>query len=140
MAFPSAAAYVRGKMAKKWTPAEKQELADLVLLLFELSSFRTWEEFASAAGVHPVSISNWQSARSAPEGYNVLRLLRASGALARLQASAALSAEDRNDSRPEARTVQAILSEVRSGFEKLQQQIEGQFEEPGPRRTAGEPA
>lgn len=75
-------------MAKTWSDEEKAELADLVRLLYGIAPVRTWAQFAEIAGVHPVSLSRWQQGKDAPEGYNVLRLLKASGGLDLLRAAA----------------------------------------------------
>lgn len=108
-------------MAKAWTPDEKRELAELVRLLFALSPYRTWDEFAAVAGVSPVSISRWQSALTAPEGYNVLKLLRGSGALEALRAEVTRREKGAQSDRPEdlEAVVTAVTAEVQAGFQKI---------------------
>jgi len=105
-------------VAKKWSDEEKQELAVFVQTLFVLSPFRSWAEFAKVADVHPVSISRWQQGQDAPEGYNLLKLLRASGAFDLLQAAAQQRDKERLHDPPEelAEVAVALLEEIRAGF------------------------
>lgn len=113
-------------MAKKWSDEEKQELASLVQTLYLISPFRSWAEFARVAGVHPVSISRWQQGQDAPEGYNLLRLLRASGAEALLVAAANRAETTGTPDYPaelEDAAI-AVIEEVRSGFGRLSDRLD----------------
>lgn len=69
---------------KRWTDKDLAELGDFVRLLYAFGGFQTWAEFADAAGVHKVSISRWNNDEMM-EGPNLLKLIRASGALAMVQ-------------------------------------------------------
>lgn len=89
-------------MAKKWTDEEKKETAAFVTMLYGLAPVRTQAELAAIAGVHPVQVSRWMTASDMPEGYNLVRLLKASGAMALLQDAADHKARGVPDVRPRA--------------------------------------
>lgn len=66
-------------MAARRSPKQRAEVAKFIDELFETSTSETWAEFASAAGVHWASLSDWHTGKSVPDGYNLLRLIRAAG-------------------------------------------------------------
>jgi len=60
---------------------QRQEVARFVRELYARSGCATWDRFAKRASVHAVQVSDWQRGRSVPDGYNLLKLIRASGLL-----------------------------------------------------------
>jgi hypothetical protein len=59
----------------------RAEVAAFVRELYARSGCATWDQFAKRAAVLPVQLSDWQRGRSAPSGYNLLKLIRAAGVL-----------------------------------------------------------
>jgi transcriptional regulator with XRE-family HTH domain len=108
-------------MAKGWTQAQKDELAELIQMLFAMTPFRSWAEFAREAEVSTVSMSRWQTGQDALEGYNLLKLLRASGALEVLRAEAERRTQPQAPDRPQEleEVAAAMLEEVRRGFDEI---------------------
>src|SRR4051794_408394 len=65
-------------MAAARSEAQRNEGAAFVRWLYENSETSTWKEFADRARVHWASLSDWQTAKSVPDGYNLLQLIKAS--------------------------------------------------------------
>jgi transcriptional regulator with XRE-family HTH domain len=60
---------------------QRKEVAQFIRDLYRRSGCATWEEFAVRAGVHAVQISDWQRGEHVPDGYNLLKLIRAADVL-----------------------------------------------------------
>jgi transcriptional regulator with XRE-family HTH domain len=56
-------------------------MAQFIRDLYQRSGCSTWDQFAARAGVHAVQISDWQRGEHIPDGYNLLKLIHASGIL-----------------------------------------------------------
>lgn len=76
-------------VAQHRSPEQIEEVRTFVRALYERSGFPTQEDYARAAGIHPVSLSNWMSQtadrRRTPDAYNLMRLMVAAGVLERAQ-------------------------------------------------------
>ena len=74
-------------VAQHRSPDQVEEVRAFVRELYARSEYPTQEDFARAAGVHPVSLSNWMSVTAdrprVPDSYNLMRLLVAAGVLER---------------------------------------------------------
>jgi len=66
-------------MAAKRSKTQLAEVARFVDWLYEQGGFATWAEFASAAGVHWASLSDWHTGKKMPDGWNLYRLIKAAG-------------------------------------------------------------
>lgn len=66
-------------MAVQRSPAELKEMAVFVHQLYERSGCARWNEFADRAGLPSEMVSRYANARAMPDGYNLLRLIRAAG-------------------------------------------------------------
>lgn len=64
-------------MAVRRTVAQRRELAGFIHRLYAMSGETTWVGFARLAGVHWVSLSEWQRGEAVPDGWNLYRLLLA---------------------------------------------------------------
>lgn len=67
------------RVARPRTDQEKQVVASFVRDLFRASGYKTAEEWGSRAGVWGSNLSEYQSGKAMPDGYNLLRLMRAAG-------------------------------------------------------------
>lgn len=98
------------------TPAQLEEVREFVRLLYSLSRCDEQQDFAKASGVHPVSLSKWitpdpkDGKLPAPDAYNLVRLLRGSGAMDLLQAAADPSAAQ--GSEPDLVEVRQVVGEI----------------------------
>lgn len=59
------------------TKEQRETVAAIVRTLYEASGADTWSDFAKMAGVHWASLSDWQLAKSVPDGWNLLLMMRA---------------------------------------------------------------
>ncbi len=64
-------------MAAKRSSAQRDELAAFVQHLYAESGAATWKEYADRAQVHWASLSDWQTGKSVPDGWNLYRLIQA---------------------------------------------------------------
>jgi transcriptional regulator with XRE-family HTH domain len=71
-----------GRVAEMRKLEQRQEIALFIQELYRRSGCRTWDQFAVRAGVHAVQISDWQRGEHVPDGYNLLKLIRAANVLA----------------------------------------------------------
>lgn len=58
---------------------EAAEVAAFVRELYEGSTFESWGEFGRAAGLSASTMSDYKRAENAPDGYRLLKLIRAAG-------------------------------------------------------------
>lgn len=101
-------------MAVRRSALQKQALAAFVHTLYEQSPYVTWADFARAADVHPVNISDWQRAQTAPDGWNLYKLIKAAGG-----APAALAALPRDDQAAIAESLEELASMIRLVLQAL---------------------
>lgn len=83
--------------------------------LYERSEAATWAEFATRAGVNPVQLSRWQSGASVPDGYNLVRLIKAVG-------ETGYTVRVREE---QLKTLQDLLVELGDGIEDLAMSVAG---------------
>lgn len=102
-------------MPRRRSPDERKEIAALVDKLFEMSPYEQWVDFATAARVHWASLSDWHTAKSIPDGVNLMRLIEAAGGLTNLEQTPAAPAH-RLDARLESlsRTVETLLAQAQA--------------------------
>jgi transcriptional regulator with XRE-family HTH domain len=113
----------RLSVAVKRSKRQRDELAAFVVELLERSGAATQTEFAERAGVSWASLSGWKTGRIVPDGYNLLRLIRAAG----LAATPAASLTDSETA--------AALEHIREGLDALRSSVELALT----RREAGAP-
>jgi hypothetical protein len=111
-------------VAARRSASQRTQVADFIRDLYERSGCGTWSEFAKKAGVHWAAISDWQTGKVVPDGWNLLSLIRAAGVtveeLVRKQA-ARQPHRPRAGSRPEG--LEELVATQRDLIESLQKTV-----------------
>lgn len=64
-------------MPRRRSRQERDEVAEFVNRLVDASGAKTTVEFAAMAGLYDSNVSEYRSGSSVPDGYNLLRMIRA---------------------------------------------------------------
>lgn len=110
-------------MAARRSEAQLRELARFVQGLYALGGYATWKEFADQAGVHPVQLSDYQTATSEPSGWSLYSLIRAAAERAQSNpVDAAVSLDARRAGRERAELGESV-AELLAGQKEILRRV-----------------